>query len=107
MAYRRGVRDIGDRDEAAGGFAGGGRGIRASEEDVEGLVGFEVGGKGREVGVKRGSGRGDDGAGDYGFVLDAGEEAALRGRAEEGLEGAVELRRSWVYSQRDDLGVNK
>ena len=48
--------------------------------------------EGGEVAKEGGGGGGDSGAGDDGFVGDAGEEAALGGRAEEGLESAVELR---------------
>ena len=51
--------------------------------------------EGGEVAEEGGGGGGDGGAGGDGFVGDAGEEAALGGRAEEGLEGAVELRRGW------------
>ena len=51
--------------------------------------------EGGEVAKEGGGGGGDGGAGDDCFVGDAGEEAALGGRAEEGLESAVELRRGW------------
>jgi len=54
-----------------------------------------VGLEGGEVTEEGGGVGGDGGAGDDGFVGDASEDAALGGCAEEGLEGAVELRRGY------------